>query len=127
MTDTLTIKNTTKGKHPSLPFLLMKNKILGKDYELSLVFIGSKRSRALNSAYRQKDKAADILSFPLSKSEGEIFIDLGAAKKRAAVFEEKYRNFIGFLFIHGLLHLKGFDHGSTMEHEEKKFRTLFRI
>lgn len=127
MAETLTIKNTTKGKPPRLPFASIKDRILGKSYELSLVFIGSRRSRALNKVYRKKDTPTDVLSFPLSKKEGEIFIDLSVARHKAPLFDEKYSNFIGFLFIHGLLHLKGFDHGSTMEHEEKKFRKIFRI
>lgn len=125
MSINFSIKNTTKGKPPRLPFLQIKNKILGKGYTLSLVFIGSSRSRSLNKMYREKNKEADVLSFPLSKTEGEIFIDLAHARKKAPEFDKKPDHFIGFLFIHGLLHLKGFDHGSKMESEEKRFCNFF--
>lgn len=127
MSTSLTIKNTTKSKRPRLPFQLMKDAVLGPKYELSLVFIGPRKSRDLNKAYRKKDKATDILSFPISKKEGEIFIDLSTAAKKAAAFDRSRVNFIAFLFIHGLVHLKGFDHGSKMEHVEKKFRKMFSI
>jgi len=114
------INKTIKGKPPSLPFSKMKDEVLGKKYDLSLIFIGSKRSKTLNKKYRGKDKPANILSFPISEDEGEIFIDLNEAKRTSKNFDKKYRNFISFLFIHGLLHLKGFAHGSKMESEEEK-------
>lgn len=121
----LTITNRTKGKLPSLPFVKMKNAALGKNYELSLVCIGNTASRRLNKAYRGKDAPANILAFPLSKTEGEIFIDLKKARADAPLFARAYSNFVGFLFIHGLLHLKGFDHGSNMERKEAQLRKRF--
>jgi rRNA maturation RNase YbeY len=127
MAASLSITNTTKGKLPRLPFQVIKNKILGSDYILSLVFIGNTRSRSLNKAYRKKNKPANVLSFPLGKNEGEIFIDLAHARKEAKNFDDTYPHFVGFLFIHGLLHLKGYAHSSKMEHEEKRFRKMFRI
>ncbi len=123
----ISIKNTTKGKLPSLPFVNMKNEVLGKKYELSLVFIGEKLSRKLNKKYRKKDKPTNILSFPLSDNEGEIFINLSLAKKEAKKFNRDFSNFVGFLVIHGLVHLKGFAHSSRMEEKEIKIRRKFNI
>ncbi len=130
----LNIKNTTRKKNPSLPFQKIQEEILGKKYELSLVFIGDKLSRKLNKEYRknlpagrQVDKPTNILTFPLSKSAGEIFINLNLAKKQAPKFDRNYTNFIGFLLIHGLVHLKGYQHSSKMEREEKKIRKIFNI
>ncbi len=108
-------------------FEQMKTKILGKSYDLSVAFVGPARMRQLNLAYRNLDKPTDILSFPLSETEGEIYICLSEAKKEAKKFERSYENFLGFLFIHGLIHLKGFDHGSTMESIEARFRKEFGI
>jgi probable rRNA maturation factor len=125
--NSLMITNFTKGKLPSLPFLEMKNQVMGKNYELSLVFIGEKRSRKLNQEYRQKDKSGNVLSFPLDKKTGEIFICPVRARREMKSFGRKYDNFIGFLFIHGLCHLKGMDHGSTMEKAEEKIRAQFGI
>lgn len=127
MISNLDIKNNTKGKFPNLPFVDIKNEVLGKDYDLSLVFIGDKLSRRLNREYRKKDKPTDILSFPLSKNDGEIFINLRLAKKEASHFGRTYSNFLAFLFIHGLVHLKGFEHSSKMERQETKIRNKFNI
>lgn len=116
------ISNKTKSKPPSLLFLRIKNDILGEKYELSLVFIGSTKSRTLNKKYRKKDYPANILTFPLSKKEGEVFICPKTAKCDAKKFDMKENDFITYLFIHGLLHLKGFKHGVKMEKEEEKLK-----
>ncbi|MDO8569193.1 MAG: rRNA maturation RNAse YbeY [bacterium] len=91
-------------------FEKIKNKILGSDYELSLVFASDILTRRLSRTYRGIDKPTNILAFPLSKTSGEIFIN----RSRAKPFSIKY------LFIHGLLHLKGMEHGDTMVQAEKK-------
>jgi rRNA maturation RNase YbeY len=121
------IKNMTKGRLPSLPFSDIKNAVLGQEYELSLVFAPSSLSHKLNKTYRDKDKPTNVLSFPLSKNSGEIFIDTTKAKTEAVKFNRNFKNYIGLLFIHGLFHLKGLDHGSTMDKEEEKIRALFNI
>ena len=111
------ITNTTKGRLPSLPFADIATTILGKDYELSLVFCANDLSRRLNRTYRQKDYATNVLSFSISKNSGEMFINL-----------RKLKGFsVGNLFIHGLFHLKGLDHGATMESAEAKVRKEFKI
>ncbi len=122
---TISIIRETKGELPSLPFAYMKDTILGKKYELSVAFIGEKKSHEINFKLRGKDKPTNILSFPLSKNSGEILISLSTAKKDAKNFDKKPADFLGFLFIHGLLHLKGMQHGSTMEKAEKKFCKKF--
>lgn len=123
----LEITNTTKGKLPSLPFENIKNIVLGKKYNLSLVFIGDKLSKKLNKKYRNKDKATNILSFPLSKSEGEIFINYPFSKKQAKKTKNEFSNFIGFLLIHGLFHLKGLEHSSKMDSKESRVRKKFKL
>jgi probable rRNA maturation factor len=125
--DKFSIINETKGKLPSLPFVQIKNKILGNKYELDLVFVSDKKIHALNRTYRKVDKPTDILSFPIDKSHGEIFICEKIAKMKAKDFEREYNNFIAFLFIHGCVHLLGFDHGNKMEAIETKFRKIFKI
>lgn len=109
----------------SIPFKRIQSAILPGEYELSFNFIGPARSRELNRKYRGKDKPTNVLSFPLSETSGEIFIDLATAKKEASGFGMSYKKFIGYLFIHGLLHLKGMEHGKKMEKEEKKFLEIF--
>ena len=123
--DFCTITNKTKGKLPSLPFVSIKNKILGKKYDLSISFVSAKKQKEVNRTYRGINKTTNILSFPISKTSGEITFDLSKVKKDAPLFKMTYPNFLKYLVIHGCLHLKGFEHSSTMEKEEKKFLDLF--
>ena len=93
----------------------VKDIVLGKKYKLSLVFCGNSLSRQLNRTYRKKDKPTNVLSFPISKNSGEIFIN-----------KDRYDDFTTlYLFIHAVLHLKGRQHGAKMESEEKKLLKLF--
>ena len=71
----ISIVNKTKGKLPRLPFVQLKNEILGQDYDLSLAIVTSKESHKVNLALRQKDKPTNVLSFPFSKKSGEILLD----------------------------------------------------
>ncbi len=108
-----------------IPYHGIKQAILGKNYELSLVFVGSSLSRKLNKERRGRDKPANVLSFPLSKDSGEIFIDVRQARREHKKFGETFNQFVLRLFIHGLLHLKGMEHGDTMEKAENKFLKKF--
>lgn len=125
--ETFSIAYTTKGKLPRLPFAHMKDVILGADYELSLAFVGDEESRELNIKHRGKDYIPNVLSFELDENAGEIFINPHEAKRQAPSFDRSPTNFIAFLYIHALCHLKGMDHGSTMERTEAQFRKKFNI
>ena len=118
---------TTRSKDMPIFFSKIKNEILGKEYDLSFSFIGSERMRKLNREYRGKDYATDILSFPLEKNAGEIFICKTAARPKSHDFGRTLPNYLAFLFIHGLCHLKGMRHGATMERQEQKIRKQFGI
>lgn len=108
-------------------FRKIKNAVLGKKYSLSIVLIGEKKSKEINRQYRSKNNPTDILSFPLSKREGEIFLCLKQVESEAKKFGRKYENFLPFLLIHGFCHLKGMTHGSRMESIERKFRNRFKV
>lgn len=121
------MQNGTRGSVPRVPFSNIKESVLGKRYTLSLVFVGNTRMRRLNRIYRNKDKTTDILSFPVSKDTGEMFISLQEAKRRCKRFDMKPTEYFTFLFIHGCLHLKGHDHGKKMEQLENKWCEKFNI
>ncbi len=121
-----TIRNTTKDKLPRLSFVSIKNKILGQKYDLSVSFISPREQKKINKKYRGKDTTTNILSFSLSEDSGEITFDLNKVKADAPQFDMTYPRFLKYLFIHGCLHLKGFEHSSTMEKEEKKFLKIFK-
>lgn len=115
------LSHTTRQAPPRLPYERMKDDILGKNYTLSLVFVGNARSRVLNQKYRNKTYPPNVLSFPLSDTTGEVYINPHRAARDAKKFDLSTRGMIAFLFIHALLHLKGLDHGDTMERAEQRF------
>jgi probable rRNA maturation factor len=124
-TEFCTITNKTKGKPPRLPFVYMKEAVLGKKYELGVSFLSPKKQKEINLKYRSINKTTNILSFPLTKTSGDITFDLAKVKRDAPLFDMSYPKFLKYLFIHGLLHLKGFDHSSIMEKQEQKFLKMF--
>ncbi len=102
-------------------FEKLKNDILGKDYSLSIAFVSSNKSQEINKKYRNKDKPTNVLSFSLRKNEGELVLCKTLIKKEAKDLGETFERWLSFLVIHGMLHLKGFEHSSTMERLEKKY------
>ncbi len=119
--ENFSIINKTKGKLPSLPFVKIKNDILGKKYILSVAYVDENTSKRLNNLYRGKNKSTNVLSFRLHKNEGELVLCPAVVKREAKDFDKTFPEFLGFLVIHGMLHLKGMDHSDTMERREKKY------
>jgi probable rRNA maturation factor len=115
------------GELPHLPYKEIATEILGAEYTLTIIFCTPEESRDRNATYRNKDYATNILSFPLGDNEGEIYISLSIARRDAKKFNLSYREFLHLLLVHGCLHLKGYDHGSTMEElEQTYFKKFFR-
>jgi len=121
------IASTLKSTPPRLHYEALLRAILPRDYELSIVFIGDKRSHTLNKEYRKKDRPTNILSFPLEKNLGEIYLNLPLAKREAKKLKLPEKKYLTYLFIHGMLHLKGHSHGSTMDRAEKRLCAAFRL
>lgn len=124
-TENISIVNKTKGKLPRLPFVQLKNAILGKNYELSIAFVSLTESRAINRTYRKKDRPTNVLSFPLTKKSGELILTPKVIEREVKKFELSNRAMTMYLAIHGLLHLKGLEHGSTMEERERRLLARF--
>ena len=127
MSTAFTLVNETDAPMTVGAFRKIKDEVLGTKYVLNVVIVSPERIKKLNTIYRDKEKATDILSFPLSEREGEIYISPEEAKKEAKKFKRTYENFLSFLFIHGCVHLKGLDHSATMERIETKVRAKFGI
>jgi rRNA maturation RNase YbeY len=123
---TFSLSHTVRT-YPRLPYQKMKEDILGASYELSLVFVGKDKARSLNIEHRHKDYVPNVLSFPIEQGIGEIFICSEEAAREAASFDMTRTGYIGYLFIHGLLHLKGYDHGRTMDAFEKKYIAKYKL
>ncbi len=125
-TGNFTLESTVKD-YPTFNYGEIKDAILGKSYELTLAFIGRKRAAALNRDYRQKTYSPNVLSFPLTPTCGEIYLCPEVAYPEAKDFNLTADGYVAFLFIHGCLHLKGYDHGATMESLERRFVKRFKI
>lgn len=120
-------KTVSKDTFPLERFRAIKDHVLGENYRLSVVSTFPQQIRKYNLMYRDINKATDILSFPLSDTEGEIYLCNEEIIHEAKKFDRSYDNFVLFLFIHGCVHLKGYDHGATMEEIEVKVRTKFGV
>lgn len=124
--DTFTITSTV-AHYPPFAYELVKDAIVGRSYELSLTFVGKKRAAIYNQTYRQKDYAPNVLSFPLTASTGEIIICPQVTHREAASYALSQDGYIVYLFIHGLLHLKGLDHSDEMDKREQYFLRKFKV
>ena len=105
----------------------LKVHVLGKRYDLSVAFLSSAKMSEVTLKTKKKDKASNVLAFPLSRASGEILICKATAKKEAKLYSMTQEVFVNYLFIHGLLHLKGLKHGATMEHEERRIMRRFNL
>lgn len=86
---------------------------------VNLVFCDDKTIHALNREYRGKDKVTDVLTFTYnnnpknsqdSELAGEVIISVPQTKRQAKEFDGTFESELYKLIIHGLLHLRGYDH-----------------
>ena len=100
--------------------------------EIELIFCNSKQIQEINKNFRQKNEPTDVLSFPLdfmpNMPLGSVVINIDFVKKESKNLNHNEDDEIKLLFIHGVLHLLGYDHekdsGQMREKEEeliKKF------
>ena len=118
------ITNLTRRPSPRFAYAAILAATL-PEWDISLVFVGPKKARELNEQLRGKTYTPNLLSYALGERSGEIFICLHEAARQAPSHGMSERDFTLYLFIHGLLHLKGWAHGSTMERCERKLLTQF--
>lgn len=114
--------------------------------EINVMVTNDKGIQAINKAYRQIDKPTDVLSFPMFQLEpgmppegdeyldpetqmcplGDMAISLERAIAQAKEFGHSVRREVGYLTIHSMLHLLGYDHmddgpqkAQMRQHEER--------
>ncbi|MDR1797588.1 MAG: rRNA maturation RNase YbeY [Clostridiales Family XIII bacterium] len=93
-----------------------------EDAEISLSFVSPEAMKSLNNRYRAVDAVTDVLSFPQEDMAflGDVVICTERAKEQAAAYGHGEERELVYLFVHGLLHLLGYDH------EEEGERALMR-
>lgn len=100
------------------------------DRDVELIITDNSEIKEINREYRGIDKPTDVLSFPLEEFDmaplGSIIISIDKVKEKAKEYSHSESEEFTLLFIHGLLHLLGYDHevdsGEMREKEEELIR-----
>ena len=93
---------------------------------INIILTTDERIHELNKTYRNVDRPTDVLSFindEDKKSNGDIFISIETMERQAKEYGHSKNREIGFLAVHGYLHLKGYDHESEDEEEIMTYET----
>lgn len=90
-----------------------------KDKGINIILVDDAEIKEMNSQYRQKDYATDVLTFPdgYLNNLGDVFISIEKCKEQAVEFGHSFERELGFLAVHGYLHTLGYDH-LTKEDED---------
>ncbi|TLS99296.1 rRNA maturation RNase YbeY [Aliarcobacter cibarius] len=94
--------------------------------EIELIIVNNETIKNINFEYREKNEATDVLSFPFDGDFahlplGTIIISKDFVTEKAKEYNHSNNDEIKLLFIHGLLHLLGYDHEiDNGEHREKE-------
>ena len=112
-----------------LQFAAVKE-VVEEDTEISITFVENARIQEISREYRNKDKATDVISFAmeemgegeipligegLPRMLGDIIISIPKAVEQAEEYGHSFMRELGFLSVHGFLHLLGYDHETTEE------------
>ena len=125
---------------------VLQEEHFGDDAEVSVCFVDNQRIHELNKAYRNVDRETDVLSFPLgengvydtnmntgAKLLGDIVISVPKAMEQAKAYNHSLQREIGFLTVHSMLHLLGYDHvnneeeAAVMRSHEEAVMTKLRL
>lgn len=108
---------------------------INEECEVSVTFVSNEKIQEINKEYRNKDSVTDVISFAMEEmGEGEmkltgldmprvlgdIIISVSRAQEQAEEYGHSFMREIGFLAVHGFLHLLGYDH-ETEEDEKEMF------
>lgn len=123
---------------------VLEEEHFGHDAEVSVRFVDNETIHKLNAQYRNVDRPTDVLSFPLgedgvydtnyatgAKLLGDIVISLEKAMEQAEAYNHSLQREIGFLTVHSMLHLLGYDHENggieEVRMREKEEKVLTKI
>jgi len=86
----------------------------GRRAAVTVRFVGAAEGRALNRAYRGEDHATNVLTFPFSEAgaaiAGDVVLCAPVVAREARRQGKPVRAHYAHLLVHGLLHLRGYDH-----------------
>ena len=114
-----------------------KYKFSNKNVSFTLLLSNNKNIKKLNKVFRKKNKSTDILSFPLDKKIkiskntylGDIIISYNYLDKPRSQNLKLFKEKVIKLFIHGFLHLLGFDHIKNKDYSKmlREENLLFKL
>jgi|SRR5699024_513159 len=118
---------------------------LDQNFEVSITIVSNKRIQEINRDYRSIDRPTDVISFAIEDDDedfkslfddeldgelprllGDIFISIDRTEEQAKEYGHSFERELGFLTIHGFLHLNGYDH-QTKEEEKEMFSLQEKI
>lgn len=124
------------GKYLSLP----------DNTEMSVTFVNNDEIQRYNREYRGLDKPTDVISFAIeeggddlpiifddemaediAKNIGDIIVSIDKVSEQAVYLEHSYERELGFLVVHGFLHLNGYDHMRSDSDEKEMFELQAKI
>ena len=109
---------------------------LEENCAMSVIIVDNEEIQNINREYRQKDAVTDVISFALEESVveddfpaiqelmdesrelGDIFVSFQRAQEQAVEYGHSFKRELGFLVVHGFLHLNGYDHMTDEEEAE---------
>ncbi|WP_096270619.1 rRNA maturation RNase YbeY [Paucisalibacillus globulus] len=106
---------------------------ISENTEVSITFVNNNEIQEINRDYRNLDKPTDVISFALEETTegeveivgddipvilGDIIISVEKAKEQAEEYNHSFERELGFLAVHGLLHLLGYDHMTEQDEKE---------
>ena len=116
------IKNPEKYLTEKIKKLQKISYFKNKSQEFSILLTNNQKMKKLNLRFRKKNKITDVLSFPLNHKIknniyiGDIAIGFEIINKRSKVSDFQYE--FDKMWIHGYLHLIGYDHKKNKEYEK---------
>jgi probable rRNA maturation factor len=116
-------------------FVTRARRVAGLKGAVNVLVTSSAEMKSLNRRFRGKDKPTDVLSFPAERDTqkqfaGEIAISADIARNNALALEHTPAEEIKILVLHGILHLRGYDHecdNGQMARREQRLRAKLHL
>lgn len=104
-------------------------KKLAQADSLQMVFVSKSEIKRLNREFRGKDRPTDVLSFAPNEpgSLGELVFSLEVLKQQAREHDMKFHDELGYMVLHGVLHLLGYDHEGSESAANRMFRLQDKV
>lgn len=123
---------------------VLENEHFGEPAMVDISIVDNEMIREINREHRDIDKVTDVLSFPLGENGiydrhpetgaymlGDIVISIERAEQQAEQYDHSFQREVGYLVVHSMLHLLGYDHVEgglqavrMREHEEQVMQKI---